>query len=60
MTGTMITQPATRRAPLETRPIRLVAFGKLLGLVIALGTAVALVIAGGIGLAALLVTSATG
>jgi hypothetical protein len=60
MTSTMITQPATTRAAIGTRPVRLVAFAKLLGLVVALGSAVALVIAGGIGLAALLLTRATG
>jgi hypothetical protein len=59
MSSNMITQPATTGAPLPTRPLRLLAFGKLLGLVIAIGTAAALAIAAGIGIAALLVTSAT-
>lgn len=60
MTSTTITQPATTRAPLHTRPVRVVAFGKLFGLVVAIGTVVALAIAGGIGLAALVLTSASG
>lgn len=60
MTSTMITQPATTGASRPTRPIRLLAFGKLLGLVVAIGTVAALAIAGAIGVAALLVTSASG
>ncbi|MGZ8733709.1 MAG: hypothetical protein ACXW2C_00090 [Acidimicrobiia bacterium] len=56
----MITQPATTGASRPTRPIRLLAFGKLLGLVVAIGTVAALAIAGAIGVAALLVTSASG
>jgi hypothetical protein len=60
MSSTMITQPATTGAPFPTRPLRLLAFGKLLGLVVAIGTIAALGIAAAIGIAALLVTSATG
>jgi len=60
MTSTMITQPATTGTSLPTRPVRLVVFGKLLGLVVAVGVVVALAVAGSIGLVALLMTSATG
>jgi len=60
MTSTMITQPATTGAPIPSRPTRLLAFGKLVGLVVAIGTGAALAVAAGIGLAALLVTGASG
>ncbi len=59
MTSTMITQPATTGASLPTRPVRLVAFGKLLGLVVAVGVVVALAVAAGIGLVALLLAGAS-
>lgn len=59
MTSTMITQPATTGAPIPSRPPRLLAFGKLVGLVVGIGTLAALAVAAGIGLAALLVTGAT-
>jgi hypothetical protein len=60
MTSSTITQPATAGAPLHTRPVRVLTFGKLFGLVVAIGTVVALVIAGGLGLAALVLTNTTG
>jgi hypothetical protein len=59
MTSTTITQPATAGTPHPTRPVRAIAFGKLFGLVVAIGTVVALVIAAGIGLAALVLTNAS-
>ena len=59
MASTTVTQPATIGAPRRTRPTRTVAFGKLFGMVVAIGFGVALVVAGGIGLAAFIVTSAT-
>ena len=60
MTSTTIRQPATTETLLPARPVRFVALAKLFGLVVVIGTAVALVIAGGVGLAAALLTHATG
>ncbi len=60
MTSTTIRQPATTGSLLPARPVRSSTFGKLVGLVLTVGTVVALVIAGGIGLAMVVLKSATG
>jgi hypothetical protein len=60
MTSTMITQPATTGTPIPTRPHRIAAFAKLVGLVMAIGTLVAVAVAAVVGVAALVLSSASG
>ncbi len=60
MTSTMISQPATAAAPLPTRPIRVLAYGKLFGLVVGIGTVIAVTIAAVLGIAMLVLSNATG